>query len=137
MPIVKSEPLWAGFFIFYIMFMHYGVLNLIIAIMAEEMIGSKGSTEETIQRVEDGMKKQQLETLKKLFVAIDRSGDLTLTKQEFNEAMLEPQIVAAFKKVNIPAQDFEWLFDLLDDDDSGSVDVYEFIQGCLRLHGLA
>lgn len=137
MPIVKSKPGWSLFFIVYIMFMHFGILNLIIAIMAEEMIGAKGSTEDTIQRIEDTLKEKQLETLKRIFLAIDSSGDLTLSKQEFEMAMLDPNIIAAFKKVKIPAQDFTWLFDLLDDDGSDSVDIYEFIQGCLRLNGLA
>lgn len=52
-PLVKHSPTWAIFFIVFIMGLHYGLLNLVVAIIVESTMETAKGQEETMKKLED------------------------------------------------------------------------------------
>merc|ERR1719191_470869 len=50
-------------------------------------------------------------------------------------ALKDPDVMRNLQSVEIDMRCAEGLFDILDYDDSGSLDVTEFIEGCMRARG--
>merc|ERR1719463_444965 len=70
-----------------------------------------------------------------VFRIADKDGSGDLTKDEFIEALKKPDVMKLLYEVEIDMRGAEGLFDILDYDDSGSLDVTEFIEGCMRARG--
>lgn len=66
---------------------------------------------------------------------MDNSGELT--RDEFREACNNDGVVDALKQLELEARDVDDIFDLLDQDGDGTVNIEEFVQGSLRMRGQA
>lgn len=89
-----------------------------------------------ISKKMDKEKVAALKNIKDVFETAD-DGDNMLTKEEFLTALKKQGVVKALHAVDIDFAGAETLFDILDYDGSGSIDVTEFQQGCLRARGSA
>merc|ERR1712187_69315 len=72
-----------------------------------------------------------------LLQEIDQGGTGVITRQELEEAFKSEKVKYSFSVLDIDIHDSNYLFDMLDDDGSGEVDMEEFVSGCLRLKGNA
>ena len=72
-----------------------------------------------------------------IFKQIDASGDGKLTLTEFETLFDSEAMKALLETADIKAADAWGLFDSLDRDGDSLVDVNEFIEQCLELHGPA
>lgn len=68
----------------------------------------------------------QIENLRKAFIKIDKNGDGVLSKEELVEG------VSAVPKWNIDPEDWDLVIQLMDTNNSGSIDYTEFIAGCMQ-----
>lgn len=68
---------------------------------------------------------------------LDQTGASKLQKEDFMERMHHPDVQSLLAYFNFNVLDAETFFSLLDADNSGSVDIEEFVVGCLRMHGKA
>lgn len=66
---------------------------------------------------------------------VQQSG--TLSWDEFKSTLEKPKVRSYFEALDLDLSQAHVLFDLLDTDQSGSVTVEEFIEGCVRLRGHA
>ena len=73
----------------------------------------------------------------KIFKQIDSSGDGKLTLTEFESLFDSEAMKALMETAEIKATDAWTLFTSLDQDGDNLVDVNEFIERCLQLHGPA
>ena len=73
----------------------------------------------------------------KIFKQIDSSGDGKLTLSEFESLFDSEAMKALMETADIKAADAWTLFASLDQDGDNLVDVNEFIERCLQLHGPA
>lgn len=136
-PITRSSPGWAFFFVFFLIVMHYGILNLVVAIVVEETMASAQQIDNKKKKKQEEERQAIIQKMKQIFVVLDTSGDRCLSKHEFVEAFEFEEIVEAFKALNVPPDDIMWLFEVLDENRDEGVDIDEFIDGCLKLHGVA
>merc|ERR1711879_444393 len=72
-----------------------------------------------------------------MFAKMDNDESGSISFEEFEEHFEDESVAGFFLLLDIDASDAYALFKLLDDDSSGSVDVAEFVDGCLRLQGSA
>merc|ERR1711881_123622 len=80
-------------------------------------------------------RKNALEKIYEVFRIADVDGDGELTKEEFLVALRDPEVMKNLHEVEIDMRGAEGLFDILDYDESGNLDVTEFIEGCMRARG--
>merc|ERR1712113_900010 len=72
-----------------------------------------------------------------MFVDLDGDGSGTVSWDEFQEHLGDPQMLEYLKGIDLDAHEAQQLFHLLDGDCSGEIDAEELVSGCLRLHGSA
>jgi len=124
-------------FVVFLCLTHFGLLNVLTAVIIE------GTVDQAMQNTSEKMKKMEAERARRIeridmvFRAADQDGDNNLTKQEFTESLKRPDVIRALHDVDIDFNHAETLFDILDYDGSGSIDMTEFKKGCLRACGEA
>merc|ERR1712217_299119 len=82
-----------------------------------------------------GQKTLIVKRLQDLFARLDSSHDGTITLQEFQAHLQSDHMQALLQTFEIDNADAWTLFKLLDTDGGGSVDITEFVDGCIRLKG--
>eukprot|EP00746_Dinoflagellata_sp_MGD_P141695 gnl/MRDRNA2_/MRDRNA2_74764_c0_seq4.p2 gnl/MRDRNA2_/MRDRNA2_74764_c0~~gnl/MRDRNA2_/MRDRNA2_74764_c0_seq4.p2 ORF type:complete len:124 (-),score=30.95 gnl/MRDRNA2_/MRDRNA2_74764_c0_seq4:68-439(-) len=65
----------------------------------------------------------------------DNSG--TITWEEFEQHARDARVQAYFNSLDLDVSEAQGLFSLLDIEDTGSVEIDDFVMGCLRLKGQA
>merc|ERR1712139_292652 len=80
-------------------------------------------------------RRNSLEKIYEVFRIADADGNGELTKEEFINALGDPEVIKYLHQVEIDMRGAEGLFDILDYDESGSLDTAEFIEGCMRARG--
>jgi len=133
------EVSWAygPIFIFFIFVMHFGVLNVVMAtfVAATAQIASKDRDQivkNEIAKMGDYMGK-----VTEFFKEADSDGSGSLSWDEFQSHMEKPHVKAYFQALDMDVSQAHNLFEMLDADSSNSVNVDEFIEGCVRLRGAA
>eukprot|EP00929_Paragymnodinium_shiwhaense_P023822 TRINITY_DN14823_c0_g1_i1.p1 TRINITY_DN14823_c0_g1~~TRINITY_DN14823_c0_g1_i1.p1 ORF type:complete len:305 (+),score=77.25 TRINITY_DN14823_c0_g1_i1:246-1160(+) len=111
--------------LFYIVFCYTTLLNLITGVFVEQALRSGVEAEEHML----------CKTVASLF--FDRGVEEQISWEGFAEKLSDPGMQAYFKAIDISPAEAEHLFELIDTDNSGSIDVAELINGLLRLKGPA
>merc|ERR1719491_330355 len=75
--------------------------------------------------------------LARLFEETDVDGSGYLTRQEFSISLRDPRAVAYLKVLGIETDNLSGLFELVDMDDNGQVEMGEFLKAFPRLMGPA
>jgi len=136
-PIAKVS-FWTQFaFVFYIIFMVFGVLNVVTGVFVDKALAiSQIDREFTIfEKIEQ--KKEYVHELKEFFCELDNDGDGQLTKREMQENLTNKYFQGHLETLDMDCNTAEELFDLLDVEQSGQIEVAEFVEGCLRVRGEA
>lgn len=68
-----------------------------------------------------------------LFKSIDRDNSSTITADEINDHMDDPLVQQFLKSLDVGVDQARFLFEMLDTDGGGSIDLQEFLSGCIRL----
>lgn len=72
-----------------------------------------------------------------LFGLIDEHNTGIIRVEAFKDRLDDPAIEAYFASLDIEAADAWTLFEMMDTEGTGDIDVDDFIKGCLRLKGNA
>eukprot|EP00913_Durusdinium_trenchii_P000443 g406.t1 len=86
---------------------------------------------------ETDREREVIHAVRKIFNMGDQNKNGVLSWSEFAATLEDPLNMRYFNTIGINSSEARGLFNLLDADDSGSISVQEFIQGCLRLRGQA
>ena len=68
------NPIWAVLFTVFIMGLHYGLLNLVVAIIVESTMETAKGQEETMKKLEDQERRANIKALQKVYEGIDGDG---------------------------------------------------------------
>jgi len=109
-------------FVLYVTFTIMAMLNVITAVFVESAMNREDNDKEQLQSI---------------FSDIDADRDGQIHVGEFLDGLGQDSVLMRFMDVGIDAKDTGLLFKLLDIDNSGVVDIEEFISGCFRLRGEA
>merc|ERR1719161_1559644 len=118
--------------------MNLTLLNLVTAIIVENVLEISRAEERNKMKEEEKKHKALLLQLKSLFHEIDSDESEEITIEELRDALDTNQVAGqTFHDLEIPFHEAEVMFALLDLDGSGSVSVDEFVEGALRIGGAA
>lgn len=126
---------WA--FLAYISVILFAFMNVITGFICEHSIATVQRDRELVVDAQLRNKEYWQESFKKLFGAFDIDGSGELTVDEFEEHMEDSQVCAYFEGLDLDLDKAWDIFRLLDDDESGTVSMNEFVEGCLKLRGHA
>lgn len=70
-----------------------------------------------------------------VFHEMDTDGSGTLTEEKIKEHLADDRVQAYFETLKLDVTDTHALFQLLDKDGSGGVEIHEFLEGCRELKG--
>lgn len=136
-PLISISSIWAWIFLFYFFFTYFAVLNVVTAVFCQSAIDSAQSDHTMmVQSILDD-KEAHLEKIKTLFshMAYDEEGGITFSM--FEEKINSAEVKEYFATLGLDVWDAWSFFKLLDADAGGSVEIEEFLMGCLRLRGQA
>jgi len=112
-------------FVFYVASMVFAVLNVLTGVFVNS--ATSAATSEKERRI--------LNTLQKIFKDADDDESGNLTYAEFTSLMKHKDIGVCLQSLDIRPAQANHLFELIDADQSGVVEIEEFLHGCDRLQG--
>jgi len=124
---------YALFFVFYIAVMVFGICNVITGIFVEAAQSMAKKDRDLIAQAENEKTTEGINQLRALFHEIDSKRTGTIAFEEFVECVRKEEVRAVFAQLDIsnPSQ----IFRLLDVDESGGLEIDEFVMGCMNLKG--
>eukprot|EP00927_Polykrikos_kofoidii_P011765 TRINITY_DN15024_c0_g3_i2.p1 TRINITY_DN15024_c0_g3~~TRINITY_DN15024_c0_g3_i2.p1 ORF type:complete len:704 (+),score=158.06 TRINITY_DN15024_c0_g3_i2:75-2114(+) len=128
-PLIEDLGPLAGFgFILYIAFCVFALLNVITGVFVEKaLVNAEHDKVEFLRdRICDAFRR---------IISVD--DGTSITAEKFEEMVNTEEIQEYFKAIDVDTGDSNTIFQILDADKSGSIDVVEFITGCMRLRGPA
>eukprot|EP00927_Polykrikos_kofoidii_P047894 TRINITY_DN4218_c0_g2_i2.p1 TRINITY_DN4218_c0_g2~~TRINITY_DN4218_c0_g2_i2.p1 ORF type:complete len:970 (+),score=161.45 TRINITY_DN4218_c0_g2_i2:171-3080(+) len=114
-------------FSLYVAFMVLVTMNLVTGVFVEgaQRLISNDKDEEFLRKTND------------LFGVTDSDDDLEMTWEQFESLLSSEAIVEFFKSIEFNQHAAWGLFQLLDENRSGTLSMKEFVMGCMRLRGPA
>jgi len=137
-PLARAGWPFTTLFLAYVSFCVFSkVLNIVTGVFVDGAIQRSAQERDLRLEKEKEQKKVYISMLMDLLREIDSGGTGVITRQELEEAFKSDKVRYSFSVLDIDINDSNYLFDMLDDDGSGEVDMEEFVSGCLRLKGNA
>eukprot|EP00434_Breviolum_minutum_P005825 symbB.v1.2.005136.t1/scaffold226.1/size261315/15 len=136
-PLKAVNLLWVFCFLFYVSFTYFAVLNVVTGVFCQSAIeNAQKDHAAVVQNILDN-KEFHLKKIRDLFskLGADYTGVITFSMLE--EAFDTRAVAEYFESLGLDVSDAWSFFKLLDADGGGSVEVEEFLLGCLRLRGQA
>lgn len=134
-----SEGLWRVHVLYGILFtafihlMVFGVLNVLVGVFVDSAMATASMDAEILAREAEIERQVLLERATVVLTNIDADGSGTVTWEEFEANLSDPELVEFLDAMNINAQETQDLFDMVDSDGSGHVDINEFMECCMKL----
>jgi len=128
-PIIEEEPLTAVFFLALILTINFGLLNLVLTVIVDSAQAARDA--DTKSKLTDKAKDFEAAKRKLLRVCaeLDADGSGELTYAELMDGMdTHPDFSATMALLDITKDDMHVVFDMLDQDNSGSVTFVEFVE---------
>jgi len=124
-------------FLVYITLSVFVVSNIITGIFVDSAMHAAKTDQDSVIREEMAKQKGCINKIHKVFTELDRDFDGKISLAEFEAAFADPNMVTYLSVLGLEVNDVKALYCLLDHDRSGSIDIEDFIVGCLRLRGEA
>lgn len=133
----KNQPGLEMLFVSFVIFTTFGLLNLVIGVIVENTLASAKVNETKMKKKKEKDRMKVMNHLREFFEESDEDASGTLSIDEVQKALKDPDAVNKLKLVDLPLEDPQEIFSLLDIDNSGELAIDEFISGCMRIRGEA
>jgi hypothetical protein len=111
--------------------------NTCVAIIVDKTVMIAIKREGMIMEGKRATELKLVDEVKRIFEAADLNKNGELTFDEFNLALSKPSMVKKLAHLDIPNDDAEELFNLLDADHGGTLTISELINGIMKMRGQA
>mmetsp|Transcript_71215 Transcript_71215/g.126856 ORF Transcript_71215/g.126856 Transcript_71215/m.126856 type:complete len:547 (+) Transcript_71215:79-1719(+) len=122
------------FYLLYRCVVGLAVLMVVQAVFIQQTMKATQLDDEALAKQKRRAKAKLLKRLENVFRRLDNTGDGTLDKSEFEEALKQEEMVSMLEVFELEVSDIDVLFKLLDDGD-GSISVDEFVAGVEHMKG--
>ncbi|CAE8676756.1 unnamed protein product [Polarella glacialis] len=132
-PVIEAHPWTAIIFIGSLLTLVFGVLNLIVAVVIDTYAEHRQKDVINLAQELDAEAEEDRRFLQKIFDQIDEDGSGELNLEEvLLAAKTNPEFKSRLRVMDIDEGDLVQMFEMLDGDESGSVDPEEFINALNR-----
>jgi len=132
-----SKLFYTPFFIFYVAFTVFGVMNVLTATFVEAASRISNIDRDLVIQEQMSQTNSHASALRKVFHDADTDGGGQLDLEEFEAHLHNREVLAYLKFLEIDIYEARGLFQLLDVDETGAVEIDEFVVGMMRLKGAA
>jgi Ca2+-binding EF-hand superfamily protein len=136
-PIIETGTVYMYFFLFYVLFVTVGLLNIITGIFVHVALESSIMNRELVMDEAITNREMIVKQVIELFVEADMDGSGQLSWLEFQEFIQDEKIKAFLMSLELDISSCSRIFSLLDASGDGSLDPHEFVEGCIELRGNA
>ena len=113
------------------------VVNVVTGVFCSTAMESAAADKEIATMKQLKKKNAQLQDLRSAFEEIVDAESNTVNIGDFEKAMGSAKFRNFLESMSISTEDISTLFTIIDSDQSGLIDLEEFVQGCMQLHGPA
>lgn len=135
--VVNNQAIMAAFFICFMLLTTFGLLNIIVSIIVENILETSMNNQTKLRVREERARRAELESIREVFLISDADGSGTLDLGEFLVAAQTPEVQWRMRQLELPAADAAKLFEVIDGLGSRVLSIDEFIGGCTKLKGAA
>lgn len=129
-PVVEKQPMLLIFYMFFVAFSTFGVMNVIVAVIVHNLVDSaaKTETEREMSELNDHLK--AMHQLCDLVFVCDLDGDGILTHKEIRAALRMPQVASVLSELDFlpPGFTSDDVLSIVDPDAKGSVTAPVFLK---------
>ncbi|CAK0860108.1 unnamed protein product [Prorocentrum cordatum] len=136
-PLGKIHWSFELLFIFYVLFVVIGVLNVLTSVFVERARELSRLDREMATQGELASQEVFLAEMRTIFEEVDDEEAGRITWQKFRDYLKNDRAQAFFATQQLDTSDAARLFSLLEQDEEGAVKIEEFALGCMRLRGPA
>lgn len=139
-PVMDISWIYGVASVVFVFFTIFGVMNVVTGIFVDRALYISQCDRNVMIRDEVDKNQVYIKELKDAFTACDRNGDGMLTREEVQYMLNKTRIQAMFRMLELNITDvcqLEQLWELLDPEATGMVEIDDFVQACLRLKGVA
>lgn len=136
-PLTDINWTFGVIWVVYIGFTLFGILNVLTGIFCDAAMQAANADRSNVIQAQLEERAGLVETVRSLFEESDADGSGQVSKEEFMRVLANEEMVAHLNSLGLHTDEAHGLFELLDDDDSGFMEVDEFVNGILRLKGAA
>ncbi|CAE7434911.1 SCN11A [Symbiodinium natans] len=122
---------------FYVSFTYFCVLNVLTAVFCQSAIESAQNDHATAVQSMLANKEMHLQKIRALFSQFGNDKTSMITFGQFEAKINSAEVREYFETLGLDVEDAWSFFKLLDQDGGGSVEIEEFLKGCLRFRGQA
>jgi len=134
-PLSKLARSYSVVFYGYLTFSIFAMLNVVSAVFIDNTIQRSKNDRDFVVQTEMEGKRDFLNSMDKVFDELDPDRSGTIRLFELQNHIMDPQVNAYFRAIDLNVFKVAKLFQLMDKDGSGDIDKKEFTQGCARLRG--
>jgi len=136
-PLRTVSPVAVGALVLYIIITVFTVVNVVTGVFCNTAIESAAADKDIAVMKQMNKHAAQVQVLRHVFKEIDGKSQNAISMSDFEEAMAMHKLSSFFESMGISTQDVWTLFKVIDADGSGTIDMEEFVTGCMRFHGPA
>jgi len=131
----RLSPIYGWVFVAYIILMILMVLNIITGIFVNDAMELAQTNKELLSHAEEERKRALFDELQRLFEEFDTDSCGSITLPEFERAMDHESMQSIFTSLNLRVDDAVGVFNILDVDGSGDLEIDEFVIGVMNKMG--
>ncbi|CAJ1387829.1 unnamed protein product [Effrenium voratum] len=136
-PLYEVSGVAVACLILYVTIAVLAIVNVVTGVFCATALESASADKEIATMRQLQRKNAQVEDLKKAFIEIQDHESNLVNFEDFKRAMSSVQMANFLESMSISTEDIATLFTIMDNDQSGLIDLEEFVQGCMQLHGPA
>mmetsp|Transcript_3781 Transcript_3781/g.8679 ORF Transcript_3781/g.8679 Transcript_3781/m.8679 type:complete len:393 (+) Transcript_3781:1-1179(+) len=128
---------WVMLFCFFIVVSVFAILNVVTGVFCQSAIESAQRDQDMMMQSIIANRHYHATKMKGLFQDIDSDQSGFITLQELESRMEDEAVKAYFTSLELDVHDAWTFFKLLDTDEGHTIEIEEFIIGCMQLRGPA
>lgn len=139
-PAGDAQPLGLPYFacfLFFIFFCFFSVLNIVTGLFVDGAIQQASNDRASVQQRAEIKKKQTMNSILEVLREIDVDNSHFISKEEWYNALKDDSIVPMLDSLEITTTDAEHLWNLLDRNSDGVIEIHEFVEGMSKFKGAA
>jgi len=136
-PLVNLGPLYTFFFLLYISFVLFGLLNILNGIFVNAALESSEMNRELQVNRMLSQRDHMVEDMVNIFLEADKDNSGTVTMKEFEDYLEDERVKAYFMALELDLTTIRKIFALLDEENKGELGIVMFVEGCIRFRGAA